>query len=77
MSTELLNKAADEIRKMDAKGLRELETDVRREIALIRMDINGVTKQKGRVRGLKSTLARVLTVRNEAMSGKTGRAGTK
>ena len=66
---ELLNKRTDDIRGLDKKGLNELEVDIRRELALMRMDVSGAGVVKGKKRGLKATLARALTVRNEQARG--------
>lgn len=68
---EIMNKSVEEIRKMDVKGLRELESDVRRELTLMRMDVNAPGGHKGKARGLKATLARVMTIKTEAkLAGK-------
>ena len=62
------NLTIDEIRKLDAPGRREAELGIRRELATIRMDIySSAAAAVGKVRKLKSGLARILTLKTEAL----------
>jgi len=63
---ELHKLAADEIRGWDQDRANEAENEIRLELANIRMDIyTAKTQTAPKVRGLKRSLARILTVRNE------------
>ena len=63
---ELKNLKAAEIRSYEKPRLREIEQEVRRELADIRMDIYTAKSQHtGKIRGLKKTLARLLTVKQQ------------
>lgn len=54
----------EEIRNFDLPKLKEVESDIRRELALLRMDLYGDKRQmSSKVRGLKKSLARVMTFR--------------
>lgn len=59
-------KIAD-IRGLDATSARDTVQEIRHELAKIRMDIYTAKNSQGaKVRGLRKTLARILTVRGEA-----------
>ena len=54
----------EELKNFDLVKLRETESDIRRELALLRMDLYGDKRQMGsKVISLKKSLARVLTFR--------------
>ena len=58
----------EDIRTMDAAALRETETNIRRELLVIRMDIyNPPTQSLAKKRALRRNLARVLTIRNKSV----------
>ena len=60
----------EEIRGFDAAKLRETENDVRRAMVNIRMDIYTSRNQHtAKIRGLRKSLARLLTVKNQAAVG--------
>lgn len=55
----------EEIRGFDAGKLRETEHEVRRAMVNIRMDIyTSRNAQTAKIRGLRQSLARILTVKN-------------
>lgn len=55
-----------EFRGFDANKLRETQTDIAKEMAKIRMDIYTARNQHtAKIRGLRKTLARLLTVKTE------------
>jgi ribosomal protein L29 len=57
---------AAEIRSWDSKKIGETASEIRLEMANIRMDIySAKSGSAGKVKGLKQSLARVLTVNNE------------
>lgn len=57
--------AKAEIKEFDIQGLREAEIDVRRELAMMRMDLYGDKRQTAsKVTSLKKSLARILTCRS-------------
>ena len=57
----------EEIRGFDAAKSRETENEVRRAMVNIRMDIyTSRNAHTAKIRGLRTALARILTVRNEA-----------
>ena len=60
---DLLKLTTDEIRGFDLKKSVEVEKDIRKEQAMLRMDVYG-TGKAAKKRALKKQLARVLTVRN-------------
>lgn len=62
---DLTKLTTEEIRGLDLAKLKEVEKDIRREQALLRMDVYGTGKASKR-QALKKNLARVLTVRNTA-----------
>ena len=63
---ELENIKLDEIRSYEMPRLKETETEIRRELAKIRLDVFSDKKQfTGKVRKLKKNLARVLTYQGE------------
>ena len=63
---ELHKLTTEEMRNWDTKRLREVSADVRKELAFLRMDIyTQKSKLSGKFRGLRRSLARVLTVLNE------------
>lgn len=62
---ELEKISRDEISNYDLNRLRELETDIRRELAMSKLHIFDEKKMKSsKVIGLRKNLARVLTYRN-------------
>ena len=62
---ELQKLKKSEISEFDASHLREVERDIRAELARIRLDVLSDSKQHiGKVRNLKKNLARVLTYRH-------------
>jgi ribosomal protein L29 len=64
METHKLN--AEEIRNWDAARRKEAADDIRRELVKMRMDIyTAKAQQSGKIRGLKKSLARLLTVAQE------------
>lgn len=60
---DLLKLTTEEIRGLDSAKLKEVEKDIRREQALLRMDVYA-TGTASKKKALKRNLARVLTVRN-------------
>jgi ribosomal protein L29 len=63
MAFELHKLSSDEIRGLDAAKIKDTERDIRRELVTMRMDIYKAPNQHtGKVRGLKRSLARLLTV---------------
>ena len=61
----------DELRGMSPEQRRDTTDDVRKELANMRMDIYTVGAQnKARRRGLKKTLARLLTIQSDAKGPK-------
>lgn len=60
---DLLKLTTEEIRGFDLKKSVEVEKDIRKEQAMLRMDVYG-TGNAGKKKALKKSLARVLTVRN-------------
>ena len=57
-----------DIRTFDKARLSDVRHQIQRELVKIRMDIYTARAQHaGKVRGLKKTLARLLTVTNEAL----------
>lgn len=61
---------SEEIRGFDAKRSAEVEGQVRRALLDARMDIyNPAARGSAKIRGLKRTLARVLTLRGAAAAG--------
>ena len=55
----------EELKSFDAAKLRETEKDIRRQLHEIRMDIySGPSKHTGKIRGLRRSLARVLTMQH-------------
>src|SRR4051794_9683655 len=70
---ELHKLTSEEIRGYDAGKLRETETDIRKALVNIRMDIYTAKNQHtSKIRGLRKALARLLTVRGRP--AKTGAA---
>lgn len=70
---ELHKLKSDEIRGWDEAQLRETEHELRREMVGHRMNIyTAKSQQASKIRGLKKSLARLLTVRTE----KTAKATT-
>jgi ribosomal protein L29 len=66
MAFELHKLSSDEIRGLDAAKIKDTERDIRRELVTIRMDIYKAPNQHtGKVRGLKRSLARLMTVAAE------------
>jgi len=64
---ELHKLTAEDIRGFDAAKLKETETEIRREMVNVRMDIYTAKGQTaGKVVGLRRALARLLTVKNAA-----------
>lgn len=58
--------SADEVRGQDLSRLREIEVEIRSELANMRMDIyQAAGANAGKKHVLRKNLARVLTVRNE------------
>jgi len=56
-----------ELKGLDHGALRQVEKDVRKSLMKIRMDIYTAKSAQGsKVRGLRKSLARVLTVQNQA-----------
>lgn len=54
-----------EIKGLNAAKRQEVETEIRKELAHVRMDIYSTAGQHvGKVRGLKKSLARLLTIKN-------------
>ena len=63
---ELHKLSTDEIRGWDTARLAETEGEVRRSLAAIRMDIyTAKSANAGKLRGLRKSLARLKTVKNE------------
>jgi ribosomal protein L29 len=61
---------SEEIRGFDAKRSAEVEGQVRRALLDVRMDIyNPAARGSAKIRGLKRTLARILTLRGAAATG--------
>ncbi len=57
---------AEEIRSWESQKVNETASEIRLELANIRMDIySAKSGSAGKVQGLKKSLARVLTVNNE------------
>jgi len=55
-----------DIRSFESPRLKEVEREVRRELANVRMDIyTAPTAHTGNIRKLKKALARVMTVQTE------------
>lgn len=66
MATELHKLKTADIRGLEASQLRETEQEIRRELVKIRMDIYTAKSASGsKIRGLKTSLARLLTVATE------------
>lgn len=64
---ELHKLKADDVRGFDAAKLRETEKDIRKALVDIRMDIYSPrTQHAAKLRGLKKSLARLLTVAHQA-----------
>jgi ribosomal protein L29 len=61
---DLLKLTTEEIRGLDLSKSKEVEKEIRREQALLRMDVYG-TGNASKKKSLKRSLARILTVRNE------------
>jgi ribosomal protein L29 len=62
-----------ELKGLDQGALRQVEKDVRKSLLKIRMDIYTAKSTHGaKVRGLKKSLARVLTVQNQAKASASG-----
>ena len=60
----------EELKGFDAAKLRETEREVRRELHEVRMDIySGPGKHTGKIRGLRKTLARILTLQHASKTG--------
>ncbi|MEN9835878.1 MAG: Ribosomal protein, partial [Pseudomonadota bacterium] len=67
---ELHKVKKEELKGFDAGKLRETEKDIRRQLHDIRMDIySGPGKHTGKIRGLRRTLARVLTLQHASKLG--------
>lgn len=63
---DILKLTTDDIRKLDNAGMREVQDEIRKQLAQIRMDIySAPTVNTGKVRHLKKSLARVMTVDTE------------
>lgn len=60
---DLLKLTIEDIRGFDLAKSKEVEKEIRREQALLRMDVYGAGKASKKL-ALKKNLARVLTVRN-------------
>ena len=60
---DLTKLTTEEIRGFDLAKSREVETDIRKEQAMLRMDIYG-QGNAAKKQALKKSLARVLTARN-------------
>lgn len=61
---ELAKIKKEEIKGFDIQRLRELEGEIRRELAMLRMDLYSEQRQHaGKAKSLKKNLARVLTHR--------------
>ncbi len=64
---ELHKLSIDNIKEHDSAKLRETEAEIRKELVNIRMDIYTARNQHtAKIRGLKKSLARLLTVKNQA-----------
>ena len=58
--------STDEVRGWEPARLQEVEGEIRLELAKLRMDIYTAQAQhSGQIRGLKKSLARVLTIAND------------
>jgi ribosomal protein L29 len=67
-----------EMRSFDKARLSDIRHQIQRELVKIRMDIYTARAQHaGKVRGLKKTLARLLTVTTEAMRASGGAVASK
>jgi ribosomal protein L29 len=65
MATELHQLKAEDIRALDAAALKETEGEIRKALVGIRMDIyTAKSAHAAKIKGLKKSLARLLTVRN-------------
>jgi ribosomal protein L29 len=63
---ELHKLTSDEIRGWDSARLRETLNDVRKSLATIRMDIyTAKSANAAKIKGLRKSLARLMTVKNE------------
>lgn len=63
---ELHKLTADTIKDFDSDKIRETETDIRKELVTIRMDIYTARNQHtAKIRGLKKSLARLLTLKSQ------------
>ena len=68
---ELHKIPTDEIRGFDNVRSREVATQIRRELLQVRMDIfSSRAQHSAKIRGLKKTLARILTVTSAAAGAK-------
>ena len=67
---ELHKLKKEELKGYDAAKLRETEKDIRRQLHEVRMDIySGPGKHTGKIRGLRRSLARVLTLQHASKLG--------
>ncbi len=74
---DLQKLSINDIKGFDAVKLRETEKAVRKALLDVRMDIyTAENKHTGKIRGLRKTLARVLTVAGATKAVKT-KASTK
>jgi ribosomal protein L29 len=74
---DLQKLSIDDIKGFDGAKLRETEKAVRKALLDVRMDIyTAENKHTGKIRGLRRTLAQVLTVAGATKAGKS-KASTK
>lgn len=63
---ELHKLSVENIKEFDSAKIRETEADIRKELVNIRMDIyTARNQQTAKIRGLKKSLARLLTLENQ------------
>jgi ribosomal protein L29 len=61
---DLVKMSLADLRSQDSSKSVEIERQIRKELALLKMDVYGA-RTAGKTRGLRKTLARVLTVRSQ------------
>jgi ribosomal protein L29 len=65
---ELHKLEVHEIRSWEKDRMAEAENDIRKQIANLRMDVyTSKAQQSSKTRGLKKSLARILTIRQEKL----------
>lgn len=61
---DLVKMSLADLRSHESSQSVEMEKQIRKELALLKMDVYGA-RTAGQTRGLRKTLARVLTVRSQ------------